>query len=215
MADHPDRVAAFVHADGRRLRVTHRRLLAEIDLDSLEGRLQRSAPDDGSIEIVLRVALSARLPLLGSLPLHAAGLVADGGGIAFFGPSGAGKSTLSGLAPFPVLSDELVAVALAPPTLRATGFWGEMAQAAPAPVEAPLAALVELAKGPGFRLERIGPPAALRRLLGVLLVPPLPRAWSEAVALADRLVRERPVYRMEWTPAEPPWDRLRDGLLGG
>jgi hypothetical protein len=208
-ADFEDNAAASVRAEGDRLRVGHRRHLAELDLDALEGRLQRLTPDGVGIEIALRVALSARLPSLGGLPLHAAGLVLDGAALAFFGPSGAGKSTLSALAPGPVLSDELVAATLRPPVLRATGFWGEADAMRPPPEEPPLAALVELAKGPGFQLERLGPDVAFRRLMGVLLVPPLPRLWTTAMALVGRAVRELPIYRMCWHPDDPPWDRLR------
>ena len=206
---HADHVPATVRAEGRRLRVVHRRLLAELDLDALHGQLWRSGPDDGSVEIALRVALTARLPSLGALPLHAAGVVVDGAGFVFFGPSGAGKSTLAGLAPGAVLSDELVAVTLDPPEARASGFWGAMRAGRAAPPALPLAGLVELGKGPAFRIEPLAPEAALRRLLGVLLVPPLPSAWTTAMALAARAARELPIHRMEWSPAEPPWDRLR------
>ena len=206
---YPDRVAAAVRAEGGRLRVTHRRHLSELDLEMLEGRLWREGPDDGGLEAALRVALSARLPSLGGLPLHAAGLVLEEAGWVFFGPSGAGKSTLPSLAPGPVFSDEFVAVTLDPGSLRATGFWGEMDGGKRAPVAAPLLALVELARGESFRLERLPPETALRRLLGVLLVPPLPRACSDAMALAGRLAREMPVHRTEWTPAVLPWDDPR------
>ncbi len=214
-ADFEDNAAASVHAEGDRLRVGHRRHLAELDVEALEGRLQRLTPDDGGIDIALRVALSARLPSVGGLPLHAAGLVLDGAALAFFGPSGAGKSTLSALAPGPVLSDELVAATLGPPVLRATGFWGEADPVRRPPAEPPLAGLVELAKGPAFRLERLSPDLAFRRLVGVLLVPPHRRLWTAALALVSRAVRELPVYRMCWDPADPPWDRLRAVLNAG
>jgi len=208
----PDAAPADVSAAGERLRVTHRRFVAEIDLRSLSGRVFRREADGASVEIALRVALAARLPSLGGLPLHAAGLVLDGGGAAFFGPSGAGKSTLSALAPGPVLSDEFVAVSLHPPSLRSTGFWGEADEPAPPPGEVPLVALVELAKGPVFHLERLAPGLALRRLLGVLLVPPHPGLWSRAMALAAEAASVVPVYLMEWTPDEAPWERLRAAL---
>jgi hypothetical protein len=212
-ASYPDHAAAEVRAVRGRLRVTHRRHLAEIDVEALEGRVRRPAPEDGGVEIALQVALCARLPSLGLLPLHAAGLVLDTAGLAFFGPSGAGKSTLAGLAPETVISDELVAVAAEPATLVPTGFFGEMGRGRGLPAPAPLAALVELGRGAVFRLERLAPDRAFRRLLGVILVPPLPRAWSDALALAGRVTREVPVYRMEWAPEDPPWDRLRAALL--
>jgi hypothetical protein len=174
-----------------------------------------SSAHGGAVEIVLRVALAARLPSLGGLPLHAAGLVLDGRGVAFFGPSGAGKTTLSSRAAFPVISDELVAVIVDPPALRATGFWGEMDGTPPPPDDIPLAALVELAKGPSFRLSRLAPPLPLRRLLGVLMVPPHPALWAQAMTLAGRAAKAVPVYRMEWSPSEPPWPQLRAALSLG
>jgi hypothetical protein len=212
-AGYPDHAAADVRAVRGRLRVAHRRLLAEIDLEALAGRVRRPTPEDGAVEIALRVALCARLPSLGLLPLHAAGLVLDGAGIAFFGPSGAGKSTLAGLAPGTVISDELVAVAAEPATLFPTGFFGEIGRGRGIAAPAQLAALVELGRGAVFRLERLAADQAFRRLLGVILAPPLPRAWSDAMALAGRVTREVPVYRMEWAPEDPPWDRLRAALL--
>jgi hypothetical protein len=207
-----DAAPALVSAAGGGLRVTHRRFAAAIDLGTGSGRLLRRREHGGAVEIVLRVALSARLPATGTLPLHAAGLVLDGRGVVFFGPSGAGKSTLSALAPGPVLSDEFVAVTLAPPTLRSTGFWGELDQPVLPPAEVPLAALVELGKGPAFRLERLRPVLALRRLLGVLMVPPHPGPWRAAMALAGEAAKTVPVYRMEWTPTGPPWESLREAL---
>jgi hypothetical protein len=207
-----DGAPAEVSAVGDRLRVTHRRFAAELDAASLSGRLFRREGDGGAIEIALRVALAARLPSLGGLPLHAAGLVLDGRGVVFFGPSGAGKSTISALAPGPVFSDEFVAVTLEPPTLRATGFWGESDGSAAPPGDVSLAALVELARGSAFRLERLDPRLALRRLLGVLMVPPHPGLWSAAMALAGEAARTVPVFRMAWTPDEPPWERLGAAL---
>lgn len=215
-ATHEDvapRGPAAVQAAEGQVRVVHRRHAAVLDPLTWTGRLFRADAHSAALEVTLRVALSARLPSLGALPLHAAGLVIDGRGHVFFGPSGAGKSTLSGLAPGPVISDEFVAVTLDPPELRSTGFWGEMDAPGHTPKQAPLAALVELARGRTFRLERLDATLALRRLLGVLLVPPLPALWGEAMALAGRLCRRVPVYRMEWNPAKPPWDDLRRALL--
>ncbi len=211
--DWADSAPASVEAAGSGLQVTHRRYAAAIDPEARTVHLFRTDGASAAVEVTLRVALAAQLPSLGALPLHAAGIVLEGAGHVFFGPSGAGKSTLSGLAPGPVVSDELVAVTLEPPQLQSTGFWGEMGEGPAAPSSVPLAALVELAHGDAFRLEPLDPTLALRRLLGVLLVPPLPSLWGEAMSLAARLARRVPVYRMEWTPEAPPWDALRRALL--
>jgi hypothetical protein len=46
-------------------------------------------------------------------------------------------------------------------------------------------------------------------------VPLAAPLWSRALAVAAELVREVPVRRMEWTPAEPPWEALGEMLGGG
>ncbi len=137
-----------------RVRVSHARFVAELDPVDRSGRLFRRSRWVGALEVTLRTVLCSRLPFEGGLPLHAAGIVPDGRGIAFFGVSGAGKSTLAGLSPHPVLSDELVAVVAdhsgtgpAPFALTASGFWGTGEQDRTSEQPWPLVALVELAKG--------------------------------------------------------------------
>jgi hypothetical protein len=72
---------------------------------------------------------------------------------------------------------------------------------------------VDLAKGPAFKLTRLRPAEAAGRVLASAPVPLAPPLWSRALAVATELVRRVPVYRMEWTPAEPPWERLVE-ILG-
>jgi hypothetical protein len=149
--------------------------------------------------------MCCRLPLAGGVALHAAGVVVDGHGVVFFGASGAGKSTLAGTSPHPVVSDELVAVAGNPFELRRTGFWGALDERRGAPPAAPLAALVELDKGPRLELEPLDAATAFRRLLPVVVLPPAPELWRQATAVVARLVATVPVLRMAWHPAQPPW----------
>jgi hypothetical protein len=152
--------------------------------------------------------MMARLPLVGGIPLHAAGVVLAGRGVAFFGASGAGKTTLSASSPAPVLSDELVAIGPERPfTLVRSGFWGE-GQPASGASGAPLGLLVDLAKGPAFRVERLSPVVAAGRLLASVPVPHAPVLWRHALAVVAELVSRVPVVRMEWAPAEPPWPAL-------
>jgi hypothetical protein len=195
---------------GDRLLCSHRSFTAEIDPFSCRARLHRREERAYPLEAVIRTAMMARLPLVGGLPLHAAGIVADDRGVAFFGPSGAGKTTVAATSPFPVLSDELVAVVPGPPfALVRSGFWGEGKGSARAG-GATLAVLVDLAKGPVLRLTRLSPAEAAGRLLASTPVPLAPPLWSRALAVAAALVREVPVHRMEWNPAEPPWERLAE-----
>ena len=149
--------------------------------------------------------------------LHAAGLERGGSGLVFFGRSGIGKTTLAAHSPWPVLSDELVAVL---PPLRpnepsricGTPFRKPVPGPRPS-LEAPgLRALVELAQGPRFVLERLDARLALRRLMSSAAVPAAPPVWSAALSVIGRLVREVPCYRMAWSLDEPPFDGLAEAL---
>ena len=198
--------------EGGRLLCSHATFTAEIDPFAPRAGLFRREVRAYPVGAVVRTAMMARLPVIGGLPLHAAGVVVGGRGVAFFGPSGAGKSTLAATAPGAVLSDELVAVAPGRPfALGRSGFWGEGRESGRAG-PAPLGALVDLAKGPAFRLTRLRPAEAVGRVLASTPVPLGAPLWSRALSVAAELVRAVPVYRMEWTPAEPPWERLAGAL---
>lgn len=191
-----------------RLLASHKSFTAEIDPFASRARLQRREERAYPLETVIRTSMMARLPLVGGLPLHAAGVVLAGRGVAFFGASGAGKTTLSATSPVPVLSDELVAIGPRRPfALVRSGFWGGgPAQAGAA--SAPLGLLVDLAKGPAFRVERLRPAAAAGRVLASVPVPHAPSLWREALAVVAELVSCVPVVRMEWSPQDPPWPAL-------
>jgi hypothetical protein len=200
---------------GGRLLCSHRSVTAEIDPFACRARLHRREARAYPLEAVIRSAMMARLPLIGGLPLHAAGVVAGGRGVALFGPSGAGKTTVASSSPFPVLSDELVAIVPGSPFgLVRSGFWGEGKGAGRTPAAA-LALLVDLAKGPALALRPVRPAQAVGRLLASTPVPLAPPLWARALAVAAALVREVPVQRMEWTPAESPWERLAEVMAGG
>jgi hypothetical protein len=206
--------AAIDWADGR-VRVGHAAFVAELDPAGLSGSLFRVPGLASGIEVALRTALCSRLALTGGLPLHAAGIVVGGRGVVCFGPSGAGKSTLAALSPHAVLSDELVAVVPGQPySLTASGFWGTLDGGSAHTGSWPLAALLELGKGPGTRFSPLGKREALVRLVGVLMVPPGPPLWAAALQTLGHLVREVPVERLSWSPSETPWReieaRLRD-----
>jgi hypothetical protein len=167
--------------------------------------LARREPPSG-LEIALRVAITAAMPRHGVLPLHAAGIARGEEGLVFFGESGAGKTTIAAASPGGVFSDELVAVDVEDRLLFATGFWGAGAASAP-PEPARLEALIALDRGPAYRLLRLDPIAARRRLVRVILVPPLADAWGWAIAALGRL-SPVPAFRLEWRPPDLPWDAL-------
>jgi hypothetical protein len=188
--------------------------VAELDPMGLTGRLFRRSPGRAGLEITLRTALCSCLPFEGGLPLHAAGVVAEGRGVVFFGPSGAGKSTLAALSPYPVLSDELVAVIAARPfALTASGFWGSGDEGRCREGAWPLAALVHLDKGPRLSLERLGWRRALARLVEVVMVPPAPLLWAPVLHVLGKVLQDIPVYRLTWALDHPPWTEIRERLL--
>lgn len=200
---------ARIEDRGTGLRVVHQSFEAEIEPEGSCGLLITRTDSSHPLEIVLRLALSCRLPARGQVHLHASGVILPEGGVAFFGPSGAGKTTIAMASPFPVLSDELVSVGGRPPMIRPSGFWG---QAGPleAPVQAaPLVALIELDKGPSYRLRPCGNRLAWPRLMAEIRVPTVTRYWSEAMAVVGALVASIPVLTLQWSPEKPIWDMLR------
>lgn len=198
-----------------RLRLDHHLFQAEVDPGRRRAVLFRRERATYPLDVVLRTSLLSRLPLDGGVPLHAAGVVTPGGAIAFFGPSGAGKSTLAATSHGPVLSDELVAVVRREDTyaLARSGFWGEMSDR-PGGDEGPLAALVELAKGEIYHIERLARADAVRSLAHATAVPFAPPLWAAALANLRRLAETVPVLRMTWSPREPPWERLAADIKG-
>jgi hypothetical protein len=203
-----------MHWEDGHLRVRHRRFQAEIDPHAGTARFFRSSPDGYAVTAVLRAALLARLPVEGGVALHAAGLLVRASGVAFFGPSGAGKSTLAAAAPYAVLSDELVVLSKASGfRLMPSGFWSSASPGRRLSEDAPLRALVELARADAFVLERLPPPVALRRLLAVATIPPVEHLWGHALRLLREVVDITPVYRMGWALPNPPWERLAAGVL--
>jgi hypothetical protein len=177
-------------------------------------RLWRALPQGPGLRATLRVALTARLPLQGGLPLHATGLVIESGGFAFFGPSGAGKTTLASLVDDALLSDELVAIVPCGSSfgLEASGFWGTLGERPTPRGPLPLRGLVALDRGPGLHLERLTRANALRRLIGATLVPVGPPLWTVALEVLARIARDVPVYRLSWSPSRPGWEQLRQRL---
>jgi hypothetical protein len=202
---------ASVSTAGDLVRIEADRFRAEVR--PFEGRatLLRPLGRPFCLEATMRVALCCRLPLIGGLPLHAAGSVLEKGGVVFHGVSGAGKSTISASSPCPVLSDEAVAVVPRGEgfELSSSGFWRTLGSGAAPAGFVPLRAIFDLHKGTETRIERLSRREALLALLPVITIPDQPRLWAAALKAAGHLVRSVPSYRLAWTPERPPWDEIR------
>jgi hypothetical protein len=206
-------VPARLDWDGRRLVLRHVDFEADFDPTVASAVVRRDARTALGVLTTLRTALSARLPLEGGLVLHGAGLECLGRGLVCFGPSGIGKTTLAQRAPWPVLSDELVAILPRrggePYRISGTAFRKPLpGSPEPTTPEPQLGGLIELAQGERFRLEPLEPKVALRRILGSITVPPAPPLWTAALAVAGDLVHAVPCYRMAWSLDEDPFPFL-------
>lgn len=200
---------AAITTSGETVNITHRDFNAEIEPSARTVRLYRKTSNAFPLQLTLRTALGCVLPLESGFVLHSAGVIIDGAAYVFFGRSGAGKSTLASLSPFPLLSDEHVVIRKRECfTAQASGAWGTFEGTA-ARGEYPLRALVQLDRGPQFRLDPVDRRAAVSSLIGVTHVQPLRELWQCALIVISELSRTVPVWRMQWTPSEAPWERLR------
>lgn len=203
-----------VTCDGEQVRIGSQGFRAVVSPADGTADLYAATGVGHSVETVMRVLLSCRLPRLGGLPLHAAAIAMGTVGAVFYGVSGAGKSTLSGCAPFPVLSDEAV---VAMPfdgrwEVSSSGFWGTLDRSTAPRGYLPLAGLFELHQDTSTRIERLPARRAFVSLLRVVTIPDSPPLWSAAVDALRRLVESVPVYSFGWTPAIPPWGAIREAI---
>ncbi len=206
---HAGGAAAQITASQGNLLIHHRDFLASLDIHQGRGSLTRKTPLGFPLEICLRTALCALLPLNGGLALHSAGLIIDGAGLVFFGPSGAGKTSLAMATAFQVLSDELIAVSGAPLKLHSSGFWGEMGgEDKVFKREAPLIALVELAKSDAFSMTRLTTAQGLHRLIKVMVLPLEATLWKSGIRVLAGIVDQVPIWRMGWSTKNSPGPEL-------
>ena len=201
---------AAITVEGDRVFVAHERFAGTIDPSGFEATLARQ-DEQGSfaLEILLRTALSCRLPLEGGLLLHSAGIVIGESAAIFFGESGAGKTTIAELLGGLVLSDELVAVQDG--KASSTGFWGTLDREDAPRGAFPIRALVDLDRADGVQIERLEPRDAFRRLLLATVVPPHPLLWTQALRVVERLSHAE-VHRLRWSPSEANARRVVQSL---
>jgi hypothetical protein len=205
--------AADVQCIDGRVHVRHATFGASISPATSEATVHRTVDASGPLYVTIKTAMACRLPLERGLILHSAGVVIDGRAYVFFGRSGAGKSTLSGLSPYPLLSDEHVVITVDPaPAARASGSWGEFT-GTPIAGSFPLGALVEIGRGPEFKVTRMNQSQAMRALTGVAQIQPLKELWTPALAIISSLISQIPVYHMEWRPEAEVWSEIKRALV--
>jgi hypothetical protein len=166
----------------------------------------------GAVEYVLRTAIALLAFDAGGLLLHAAGLVRDGRGYAFFGHSGSGKTTAARVSTQArVLNDDLVV--LTPVQnwddgwrVHATPF-SNPSQVPPAgPEHAPLAALLRLVQSKRVVVQAMPVAQAAAELL--TSVPIIPLDPIRTPRLIDRvlsLVTAVPTARLHFLPDDSFW----------
>lgn len=156
------------------------------------------------VENALRMVLATELVAAGGLLLHASGWADRERAVIFPAFSGGGKTTTAFKLPDDqVLSDDQVAIRDGDAwSLPFVGEWGRRT----APRHAPLQAIALLGKSATPQLARLPPARALARLLGCV-VSFDPRQTEAAFTLAERLVRQVPVYELALARDTPlrPW----------
>jgi hypothetical protein len=170
------------------------------------------SPNPYSIDAALRIIHSLILARQGGLLVHAASAVRNGKAFLFAGISGAGKTTISRLAPADamLLTDEISYLRRNGHGYIAYGtpFAGELARVGEN-VQAPLAALYLLRKGPENSIEPVKSSEATRVLLeNVLFFANDPELVGLVFESACEFVRHVPVYRLTFFPDEHVWELI-------
>ena len=186
-------------------------LRAEWEPVSRRGLIVQS-PNPYSIDAALRIIHSLILAREGGLLVHAASAVRNGRAFLFAGVSGAGKTTISRLAPADVtlLTDEISYFRRNEQGYIAYGtpFAGELAKVGEN-IQASLAAIYFLQKGPENAIEPVKTSEAVRLLLeNVLFFTHDPELVGLVFESACELVQHVPVYRLTFVPDQRVWELI-------
>ena len=184
-----------------------------LDLARHQGRIRLSvAQPAGAVEYVLRTAVALLAFDGGGLLLHAAGLVRDGRGYAFFGHSGSGKTTAARVSTQArVLNDDLVV--LMPVRnwndgwrIHATPFSNPSQMPPAGPEHAPLAALLRLVQSKRVVVQAMPvAQAAAEVLTSVPIIPVDPSRTPRLIDRALSLVTAVPTARLHFLPDDSFW----------
>lgn len=168
-----------------------------------------------------QIFLARALPHWGAVFVHGASVILDGEGLLFLGQSGAGKSTMVKLltARFggrleTLCDDRSIILREANGRYMLYGSWSHGELPTVSPNGAPLAGVFFLCQSPDNRLERKDEPRAVIADLLARFVRPLLSAdwWGDVLGLADRMVRELPIYDAHFDKSGEICGRLEEFL---
>jgi len=179
-----------------------------------QGTIRQSA-NPYSIDAAFRIVHSLLLARQGGLLVHAASAVRNGRAFLFAGVSTAGKTTISRLAPpdATLLTDEISYLRRNPDgrgfTAYGTPFAGELAEPGKN-VQAPLAGLFLLAKGPRNVIEPLTQAEAVRGVMeSILFFAHDADLVAKVFDLAFELTSAAPVRRLTFFPDERVWELIQ------
>ena len=160
------------------------------------------SPEEVIEALALCRALAEYLPFQDRVLFHGSSLAIDGKGVLFTAKSGTGKSTHTRLWR-EVFGDRVVMVNddkpflhIAPEGATVYGTPWRGKHRLGSNISAPLKAICIVCRGEENRMERVTPRAALPVLLQQTYMPEDPRMLQRTVALADRLSRTVPIYKL-------------------
>jgi MoaA/NifB/PqqE/SkfB family radical SAM enzyme len=134
--------------------------------------------------------------------VHSSGMSVNGHGLVFAGHSEAGKSTVVTLlqGEGKILCDERIIIRRWPDGFKIHGTWSHGDVPHVSAAEAPLKALLFLEKAGCNRLVPIDDAREVLQRLLPLIIRPLvtPEWWGKILAMAGKLVREVPAYRLQF-----------------
>ncbi len=212
--------AQWIVHEGPRSRFRVSTYSGRVDLERCHAAIDAASEDHvfSAVDRILAYICMLVLPRqYDGLLLHAAGVVMDGVGHAFFGPSGAGKTTIASLVAghAELLTDENVIVRMsgAGVDLLSTPFWGHSTPShlvSRTNRRVPLGGLYALIQAPHFALTRLDPAQAIVALLGTEKVA-IERVESASAWLttAERLIDRVSVQSLAFRPTSDLWQFLR------
>ena len=146
--------------------------------------------------------VAEQLPAYDRALFHGSSLAIDGRGVLFTAKSGTGKSTHTRLwrevfgERVVMINDDKPFLHITPEGTRIFGTPWRGKHRLGSNISAPLGAICIVCRGAENRIQRVTPREALPTLLQQIYMPKEPRMLRQTLALADRLAKTVPVYRL-------------------